>query len=140
MRSIVWRYREAIAVILRSAAGRCRALEDDPWCVAEASRPVLDIAGAMLGGVLVLVEAPQVPEDLAGARVALAVLGLQCGDLQLSLALLRVRLHLPRDEVEQELGQPLANGRRVRAPLRLVQRQHPSSSSRSSENNTASCH
>jgi hypothetical protein len=45
-------------------------------------------------------------------------------DLVLSDPILLPRRHLLGDEVDAELGQPLAHGGGVRAPLGLVQREH----------------
>jgi hypothetical protein len=55
---------------------------------------------------------------------ALAVAVREQRDLVLALAVLLPRRNLFRDEVEAELRQPLANGRRIRAPLGLVEREH----------------
>jgi hypothetical protein len=45
-------------------------------------------------------------------------------DLVLALTVLLSRRYLLRDEIDAELSEPLADGRRVWAPLGLVEREH----------------
>ena len=87
-------------------------------------------AVAVLGGVLPGLEPAQVAVDRARPAEEAPVLGLEGGDSFgagnrfETGALLGPRLDLARDEVEPELGEDLANRRRERAPLRLIERQH----------------
>jgi hypothetical protein len=66
----------------------------------------------------------EVVEHGFGSLEALAVSVREEWDLVLPVPILLSRRDLPGDEVDTELGQPLAHGGRVRAPLGLVQRQH----------------
>jgi hypothetical protein len=66
----------------------------------------------------------EVLEDGVGSLEALAVPVREERDLVLPVPLLLFRRNLPRHEVDAELGQPLADGSGVRAPLGLVERQH----------------
>lgn len=82
----------------------------------------------VLGGVRSRLELAQVAVDLARAMEETAVLGLERGDLVGARdrlepgALFRPRLNLPRDEVDTELGEDLADGGGEGAPLGLVER------------------
>jgi hypothetical protein len=84
--------------------------------------------GAVLRAVLVLRfpwrQRLEELEDGVRPLEAFAVAVREERDLVLALAILLPRRDLFRDEVEAELRQPLAHGRRVRAPFGLVQRQH----------------
>jgi hypothetical protein len=63
-------------------------------------------------------------EDRLRPLEALAVLVREERDLVLALPVFLPRGYLLRDEVDAELGQPLADRGRERAPLRLVEREH----------------
>jgi hypothetical protein len=63
-------------------------------------------------------EAVEVREDVVLAFEAFAVVGDEDRDL---VALVRIRRHLARDEVEPELGQSLPDEVRMRTPFGLVQ-------------------
>jgi hypothetical protein len=63
-------------------------------------------------------------EDRVRPLEPLAVTVHEERDLVLALAVLLPRRDLLGDEVDAELGQPLADGGRVRAPLGLVEREH----------------
>jgi len=84
--------------------------------------------GAVLRAVLVLGlsrgQRLEELEDGVGSLEPLAVAVRQERDLVLANAVLLAWCDLLRDEVEPELRQPLPHGRRIRAPLGLVERQH----------------
>jgi hypothetical protein len=69
-------------------------------------------------------ERREIGEDLVRPLEPLAPVGDEKRDLVLALSILLPRRDLLRDVVEAELRQPLADGGRVRAPLRLVEGQH----------------
>jgi len=91
------------------------------------SRPV-GAVGAVLRTVLPFrrsgCQRLEVLEDRFGSLEPLAVTVREERDLVLAFPVLLARSDLLRDEVDAELGQPLADGGGVRAPLCLVQRQH----------------
>jgi hypothetical protein len=66
----------------------------------------------------------EIVEDGFRSLEPLAITVREQRDLVLAVPILLSRRHLPGDEVDAELGQPLAHGGRVRAPLGLVQREH----------------
>jgi hypothetical protein len=84
--------------------------------------------GSVLGSVLVLPlsrrEPGEVLEDRLRPLEAFAVLVREERDLVLAVPVFLPRGGLFRDEVDAELGQPLADGGRERAPLGLVEREH----------------
>ena len=92
---------------------------------------VVEEAPPMRLGVLPRLELLQVPVDRACAAEEAAVLRFEGrdlvgpGDRAQAVSLLRPGLDLAGDEVEAELGEDLADGRRERAPLGLVERQQP---------------
>src|SRR5206468_6649408 len=102
--------------------------EDRPRRVALARGRMLEVSRAVFALVLPRVERREVREDRARPGVANAVLGLERRDLVDRRAVLGPWLDLTRDEVDAELGQALAHGRRERAPLGLVQGDHSASS------------
>src|SRR5581483_4782585 len=91
---------------------------------------VLDEAQTVIRGMLPRLERLEMPVDRAGPDDDLAVVELEDrdrvrpGDAPQLAPVLRIRLDLLRDEVEAELRQHLADGGRVRTPLRLPQGQH----------------
>src|SRR5437763_709599 len=120
------------------------ALEHDARRVALTRRSMLVVARAVLGRGRRDVELVEEREDLARPDERRAVRD-EHGDLVRARLvderdpLLGPRRDLVGDELEAELRHPLADRGRERAPLRLVELDHSSRSSRSSENRTASC-
>ena len=93
---------------------------------------MVDESAPVLVGVLPRLELLEVAVDRARPAEEAAVLGLESrdpvaagGGLERG-ALLGPGLDLARDEVDPELGEDLADGRRERAPLGLVEREQAS--------------
>src|SRR5689334_13024747 len=113
-------------------------LEDPGGHLAPACILVCAVLRAVPALVLPGLEAAQELEDRLRSLEAEPVLGLECRNLTHDRPLRFTRFHLPGQEVDAELREPFSNGRRVWAPLGLIQGQHQSRSSRSSANCTAS--
>src|SRR2546423_2179589 len=116
-------------------AGAAEVLDQLPGRVRLARVAVVGEAVSVLGSMLRGLTLAQVREDRSRAAEEAAVLGLEhrnliaACDLPQPGPLARPRLDLARDEVEPELGQHLAHRRGERAPLGLVERQHPDGAS-----------
>src|SRR6266508_505777 len=112
--------------------GRAEVVDKLAGRVGLARVPMIEEPLPMRSGVLAGPELTQVAVDLACSAEEATVLGLEsrnlvrAGDRPQLGSLLRPGRDLASDEVEIELGENLADGGGERAPLGLVERQHPS--------------